>query len=64
MCWGPLIQGPGGTGMSGARSLTLGFTGPQGHRSDLGTLEVGAQAAKQPIRETASNTRVRGGLEG
>ena len=50
--------------MSGARSLTLGFTGPQGHRSDLGTLEVGAQAAKQPIRETASNTRVRGGLEG
>ena len=33
-------------------------------KSDLGTLDVGAQAAKEPIREMASNTRVRGGLEG
>lgn len=50
--------------MSGNQSLTLGFTGPRGSKSDLGTLDVGAQAAKEPIREMASNTRVRGGLEG
>lgn len=35
-----------------------------GSKSDLGTPDVGAQAAKEPIGETASNTRVRGGLEG
>lgn len=50
--------------MSGNQSPTLGFTSPRGCKSDLVTLDVGAQAAKQPIRETASNTRVRGRLEG
>ena len=58
------VPGLGGTGMSGNQSLTLGFTGPRGSKSDLGTLDVGAQAAKEPIREMASNTRVRGRLEG
>lgn len=53
------VPGLGGTGMSGNQPLTLGFTGPQGSKSDLGTLDMGVQAAKQPIRERASNTRVR-----
>lgn len=41
-----VCQAWGDTGMSGNQSPTLGFTSPRGCKSDLVTLDVGAQAAK------------------
>lgn len=42
----------------------LGVHRPMGQHIQHRYLEVGVQAARQPIREAASDARVRGGLEG